>query len=74
MDYVEILKKFIEDKVELAREDTTDRTVILNLRGQAYGALMYAQKAQLIPYDILYEIWEGKDGYYNQFHDILRGV
>ena len=74
MNYVEILEEFIKDKVDFARENRTDHTLVLNLRGQAYGALMYAQKTQQIPYETLHEMWEGKNGYYNQFHNILRGV
>lgn len=64
MDYEKILRKFIAEKVESA---WLHRENALNLRGQAYGALMFAQEVDLIPYEILYEMWEGKDGYHSQF-------
>lgn len=66
-DYEEILRNFIEDKVKSSLQ-YDDRQVVLNLRGQAFGALMFAQKAELIPYETLYQMWEGENGYYERFH------
>lgn len=65
-DYEKILRNFIEDKVKSSLQHT-NKQVVLNLRGQAFGALMFAQEADLIPYDILHEMWEGKNGYHSQF-------
>lgn len=64
MNYEEILKDFIEDKIESAWYNKRNA---LNLRGQAFGALMFAQEASLIPYEILHEMWEGENGYHAQF-------
>lgn len=64
MSYEDILRDFIEDKIESAWHDKKNT---LNLRGQAFGALMFAQRAHLIPYEILHEMWEGTNGYRAQF-------
>ena len=75
MDYEKILREFIEDKVESAQFLKANKTLVLNLRGQAFGALMFAQEANLIPYEKLHIMWEDpKHGYWHRFEEILRRV
>ena len=66
-DYEKVLRNFIENKI-ISSLQTTDKQILYNLRGQAFGALMFAQEADLIPYETLYQMWEGENGYYDRFY------
>ena len=63
------VRDFVEDMLLYAKEATTSDTV-LNYRGIAYGAIMFAQK--FLPYDELERYWEGEDGIWQRFNDIAR--
>jgi len=67
MDYEKILRKYIEARLDSAKTNKENKPMCYNLRAMAFGALMFAQEAGLIPYDILHDMWEGENGYHAQF-------
>ena len=64
------VKEFVEKKLADARECSSE-DMVRNCRAQAFGVIMFAQK--FIPYDELWDYWEGEDGIWQKFNDIARG-
>lgn len=72
---IQDVKDFIEWRlVDAKSEYVTSVDSVMNIRAQAFGVIMFAQK--FLPYDELEAYWEGENGeesVWQKFNDIARG-
>ena len=69
-DYMGVLKDFVEKEIKSAEILAITRREVLNCRGIAYGAVMFAQEAKLIPYEDIKAYWD--DYAWNKFEEIAK--
>lgn len=72
---IQDVKDYIESRLADAKSEyVTSADSVMNIRAQAFGIIMFAQK--FLPYDELEAYWNGEngeDGVWQRFNDIARG-
>lgn len=54
------VKKFIESTLKDAKNDTLTAENVINMRGQAFGAMVFCLENNLIEYDDFADYWDEK--------------
>lgn len=66
---MEDVKEFVEEYLEGAEMFANTREEVMNCRAITFGAIMFAQKIELVPYEEIKEYW---DWAWQKFEEIAR--
>ena len=66
----EDVKKFVDDRLEDAEMWANTRQEVMNCRAIAFGAIMFAQRLDLVPYEKIKEYWD--NWAWGKFEEIAR--
>ena len=66
----EDVKKFVDDRLEDAEMWANTRQEVMNCRAIAFGAILFAQKIELVSYEELKEYWD--DWAREKFEEIAK--
>ena len=64
------VKKFVEEYLESAEMFANTREEVMNCRAIAFGAVMFAQRIELVSYEEIKEYWD--DWAREKFEEIAR--
>lgn len=67
---MEDVKKFVEEYLESAEMFANTREEVMNCRAIAFGAIMFAQRIELVPYEEIKEYWD--NWAWGKFEEIAR--
>ena len=67
---MEDVKKFVEEYLESAEMFANTREEVMNCRAIAFGAIMFAQRIELVSYKEIKEYWD--DWAREKFEEIAR--
>lgn len=54
----EDVKEFVEEHLENADMWASTRQEVMNSRAIAFGAILFAQRIELVPYEVIEEYWD----------------
>lgn len=66
----EDVKEFVDDYLESAEMFANTRAEVMNCRAIAFGAVMFAQRIELVSYEKIKEYWD--DWAREKFEEIAR--
>lgn len=66
----EDVKEFVGNYIESANLFANTREEVMNCRAIAFGAIMFAQKIELVPYEKIKEYWD--DWAWGRFEEIAK--
>lgn len=64
------VKEFVEEHLENAEMWANTRQEVMNSRAIAFGAIMFAQRIELVPYEEIKKYWD--DWAWEKFEEIAR--